>query len=264
MDDFIWRALVAGLIIAAVAGPLGTFVVWRKMAYFGDTLSHSALLGIAMGILLGLHMSLTMLLVCLAIAILVVWMERRQKLSHDTLLGILAHSSLSLGLVALSLVEGLRIDLMSYLFGDILAVSDHDLMLILAGSLLVLFVLVLIWRPLLTMTIHEQMARVEGIPVDMIRLVFMMLLATVVAVAMKLVGVLLITSLLIIPAATARSFSRAPEQMALYAAIAGFMAVGGGLFMSLSWDTPTGPSIVVAASLLFFATNLSGLARKDV
>jgi len=264
MDDFIWRALVAGLIIAAVAGPLGTFVVWRKMAYFGDTLSHSALLGIAMGILLGLHTSLTMLLVCLAIAVLVVWMDRRQKLSHDTLLGIFAHSSLSLGLVALSLVEGLRIDLMSYLFGDILAVSDHDLMLILAGSLLVLIVLMLIWRPLLTMTIHEQMARVEGIPVDMIRLVFMMLLATVVAVAMKLVGVLLITSLLIIPAATARSFSRAPEQMAMYSALIGFLAVGGGLLMSLNWDTPTGPSIVVAASLLFFATNLSGLARKGV
>jgi zinc transport system permease protein len=262
MDDFIWRALVAGLVIAAVAGPLGTFVVWRKMAYFGDTLSHSALLGIALGILLGLHMTFTMLLVCLGIAVLVVWMERRQRLSHDTLLGIFAHSSLSLGLVALSLVEGLRVDLMSYLFGDILAVGTNELYAILAGSLLVLFVLVVIWRPLLTMTIHEQMARVEGIPVEMIRLIFMMLLATVVAVAMKLVGVLLITSLLIIPAATARSFSRTPEQMAVFAAIVGFVSVAGGMAMSLTWDTPTGPSIVVAASILFFAVNLGGRSRS--
>jgi zinc transport system permease protein len=262
MDDFIWRALVAGMVIAAVAGPLGTFVVWRKMAYFGDTLSHSALLGIALGILLGLHMTLTMLIVCLAIAVLVVWMERRQRLSHDTLLGIFAHSSLSLGLVALSLVEGLRVDLMSYLFRDILAVGTNELYAIMAGSLIVLVILVMIWRPLLNMTIHEQLARVEGVPVELIRLVFMMLLATVVAVAMKLVGVLLITSLLIIPAAASRSFARTPEQMAVLAAIAGFISVAGGLMMSLSWDTPTGPSIVVAASILFFAVNLAGLSRS--
>ncbi len=256
MDDFIWRALIAGLVVAAVAGPLGTFVVWRRMAYFGDSLSHSALLGIALGILTGVNTTLSLLLVCLGIAVLVVWMESRQRLSHDTLLGIFAHSSLSLGLVALSLIQGLRIDLMAYLFGDILAVTGTELYWIMAGGAGVLLVLLMIWRPLLALTVNEDLAQVEGVRVDLMRLLFMLLMALVVAVAIKLVGVLLITSLLIIPAAVARRFSRSPEQMALLAALAGGVSVIGGMWVSLQWDTPTGPSIVVVASLLFFMVNL--------
>jgi len=256
MDDFIWRALLAGLVVAMVAGPLGTFVVWRRMAYFGDSLSHSALLGIALGILTGVNTTLSLLLVCLGIAVLVVWMESRQQLSHDTLLGIFAHSSLSLGLVALSLIQGLRIDLMAYLFGDILAVTTTELYWIMAGGAAVLMALLMIWRPLLALTVNEDLAQVEGVRVDLMRLLFMLLMALVVAVSIKLVGVLLITSLLIIPAAVARQFARSPEQMALLAALAGGLAVVGGLFVSMQWDTPTGPSIVVVASLLFFLVNL--------
>lgn len=256
MDDFIWRALLAGLVVAMVAGPLGTFVVWRRMAYFGDSLSHSALLGIALGILTGVNTTLSLLLVCLGIAVLVVWMESRQRLSHDTLLGIFAHSSLSLGLVALSLIQGLRIDLMAYLFGDILAVTTTELYWIMAGGAAVLMALLMIWRPLLALTVNEDLAQVEGVRVDLMRLLFMLLMALVVAVSIKLVGVLLITSLLIIPAAVARQFARSPEQMALLAALAGGLAVVGGLFVSMQWDTPTGPSIVVVASLLFFLVNL--------
>jgi zinc transport system permease protein len=256
MDDFIWRALIAGLVVAAVAGPLGTFVVWRRMAYFGDSLSHSALLGIALGILTGVNTTLSLLLVCLGIAVLVVWMESRQRLSHDTLLGIFAHSSLSLGLVALSLIQGLRIDLMAYLFGDILAVTTTELYWIMVGGGAVLMALLMIWRPLLALTVNEDLAQVEGVRVDLMRLLFMLLMALVVAVSIKLVGVLLITSLLIIPAAVARQFARSPEQMALLAALAGALSVVGGLFVSMQWDTPTGPSIVVVASLLFFLVNL--------
>lgn len=256
MDDFIWRALIAGLVVAVVAGPLGSFVVWRRMAYFGDSLSHSALLGIALGILIGINTTLSLLIVCLAIAALVVWMESRQRLSHDTLLGIFAHSSLSLGLVALSLIQGLRIDLMAYLFGDILAVTTTELYWIMAGGTAMLIALLMIWRPLLALTVNEDLAQVEGIRVDLMRLLFMLLMALVVAVSIKLVGVLLITSLLIIPAAVARQFARSPEQMALLAALAGGISVLGGMFVSLQWDTPTGPSIVVVASLLFFLVNL--------
>jgi zinc transport system permease protein len=256
MDDFIWRALIAGLVVAAVAGTLGVFVVWRRMAYFGDSLSHSALLGIALGILTGVNTTISLLLVCLSIAVLVVWMESRQRLSHDTLLGIFAHSSLSLGLVALSLIQGLRIDLMAYLFGDILAVTQAEMYWIIAGGAAVLIALLIIWRPLLALTVNEDLARVEGVRVDLMRLLFMLLMALVVAVAMKLVGVLLITSLLIIPAAVARRFARSPEQMALLAVIAGGVAVAGGMAVSLQWDTPTGPSIVVVASLLFMLVNL--------
>jgi len=262
MDDFIWRALLAGLVVAAVAGPLGTFVVWRRMAYFGDSLSHSALLGIALGILTGVNTTFSLLLVCLGIAVLVVWMESRQRLSHDTLLGIFAHSSLSLGLVALSLIQGLRIDLMAYLFGDILAVTTTELYWIMAGGAAVLAALLMIWRPLLALTVNEDLAQVEGVRVDLMRLLFMLLMALVVAVSIKLVGVLLITSLLIIPAAVARQFARSPEQMALLAALAGALSVLGGMFVSMQWDTPTGPSIVVVASLLFFLVNLGRVANS--
>jgi zinc transport system permease protein len=260
MDDFIWRALIAGLVVATVAGTLGVFVVWRRMAYFGDSLSHSALLGIALGILTGVNTTISLLLVCLTIAVLVVWMESRQRLSHDTLLGIFAHSSLSLGLVALSLIQGLRIDLMAYLFGDILAVTQAELYWIIAGGAAVLIALLVIWRPLLALTVNEDLARVEGVRVDLMRLLFMLLMALVVAVAMKLVGVLLITSLLIIPAAVARRFARSPEQMALLAVVAGGVAVAGGMAVSLQWDTPTGPSIVVVASLLFMVVNLGRIS----
>lgn len=253
MDDFLLRALLAGLGVALVAGPLGTFVVWRKMAYFGDTLAHAALLGVALGFLLEFNTNLGVVIVCVLLALLLVVLQQKRQLANDTLLGILSHSTLSLGLIVLALMETLRIDLMSYLFGDILAVDTTDLYWIFACAALSLTVLVLIWRPLLAITVHEELAQVEGVPVIWVRLALMLLIAIVIAVAMKVVGILLITSLLIIPAATARSFARNPEQMAILAAIIGCIAVSGGLFASLEWDLPAGPAIVAAAALLFFA-----------
>ena len=251
MPDFLLHALLAGLALALVAGPLGSFVVWRRMAYFGDTLSHSALLGVALGLLLDISPTLAVTVGCVLLAVLLVTLQQRQPLASDTLLGILAHSSLSLGLVTLSFMPEVRIDLMSYLFGDLLAVSRSDLYWILAGSAAVLVALALLWRPLLAITVHEELARVEGLPVAAIRLGLMLLIAVVIAVAMKIVGVLLITSLLIIPAAAAQRHARTPEQMAGGASALGLLAVCGGL--SLSWyeDTPAGPSIVVCAAALF-------------
>lgn len=251
LDDFIWRALLGGLGVALAAGPLGAFVVWRRMAYFGDTLAHSGLLGVAVGVLAGVDEGFGVLAVCLATALLLVLLERGQRLATDTLLGILAHSALSLGLVGLALLETVRVDLSSYLFGDILAVGTRDLAWIWGGGLAALALLAAIWRPLLAATVHEELARVEGVPVFAVRLAFMLLIALVVAVAMKVVGVLLITSLLIIPAATARRFARSPERMAALGSGFGALAVGGGLAASLHLDTPTGPSIVVCAALLF-------------
>jgi zinc transport system permease protein len=252
MDDFLLRALVAGLGVALVAGPLGAFVVWRRMAYFGDTLAHSALLGVALGFLLEVSVNLSVIVVCVGLAMLLVVLQHQQRLASDTLLGILSHSALSLGLIVLALVETMRLDLMGYLFGDILAVMPEDIYWIWGGGLLALAALAFIWRPLLAMTVHEELARVEGVPVARVRLIFMLLIALVIAVAMKVVGILLITSLLIIPAATARRFATSPEQMALLAALTGCLAVGGGLYGSLQWDLPAGPAVVVAAALLFF------------
>lgn len=252
MDDFLLRAMLAGLMVALVTGALGTFVVWRRMAYFGDTLAHSALLGVSLGILLEVNLNLAIALVCLLLALALVFLQNQRKLASDTLLGILSHSALALGLVAISFTESVRIDLMGYLFGDILAVAQSDLWWIGLGGLVAMGLLLWLWRPLLAMTVHEELAQVEGVNTARTRLLFMLLIALVIATAMKVLGILLITSLLIIPAATARHYARTPEQMALFAALIGMLAVGGGLFGSFRWDLPAGPAIVVTAALLFF------------
>jgi zinc transport system permease protein len=266
MEDFLWRALLGGLGVAMIAGPLGCFIVWRRMAYFGDTLAHSALLGIALGFLLNLKLTVVLeqvtlssvlmmsaLLVCLTIALLLVLLESQKRFATDTLLGILAHSALSLGLVALAFLqaEGLRIDLYAYLFGDLLAITRTDLYWIYGGGGLILLTLFFIWQSLLSITVHEELAEVEGVSVAWIRLSFMLMVALVIAIAMKIVGILLITSMLIIPAAAARSFAKTPEQMAVLASVIGGLAVIIGLSLSWHWDIPTGPAIVVAATLLF-------------
>ena len=256
MDDFLLRALLAGLGVALIAGPLGSFVVWRRMSYFGDTLAHAALLGIALSFLLDFSANLGVIIVCVLIALMLVALQQQRRLASDTLLGILSHTTLALGLIAIAFMETLRIDLMSYLFGDILTVTTVDLYWIWGCAAVALAILIAIWRPLLAITVHEELAQVEGVPVIKIRLMLMLLMALVIAVAMKVVGILLITSLLIIPAATARTFARNPEQMAALAALIGCIAVSSGLGASLKWDLPAGPAIVVSAALLFFVSHL--------
>jgi zinc transport system permease protein len=250
-DDFLWRALAAGAGTALVAGPFGAFVVWRRMAYFGDTLAHASLLGVALGFALHLNLTLGVLAVCAGVGLLLVALQRRKGLAGDTLLGILSHGALSLGLVTVAFLDTLRVDLVAYLFGDVLAVTPADLALIWGGGLAALLALAALWRPLLAMTVHEELARVEGIRVDAVRTAFVLLLAVVVALMMKVVGILLITALLIIPAAASRRVVRSPEAMAATAALVGCAAVAAGLWGSLRWDTPAGPSIVVAAAGLF-------------
>ena len=262
IDDFLLRALVAGIGVALVAAPLGCFVVWRRMAYFGATLAHSALLGVALGLLLGLDLTLGVAASSVAVTLIVALFQRQRLIGSDTLLGILAHSGLAVGLVALSFLRGVRVDLMSYLFGDVLAVTPAEIAWIYGGGALVLATLAVIWRPLLALTIHEELARAEGIPALRVQIAFMLTLAIAIAIAMKVVGVLLIVSLLIIPAAAVRSLSRTPEEMAVLAAGLGAVSVVGGLFASLRWDTPSGPSIVVVATILFVLGLGLGAARR--
>ncbi|MFQ5784712.1 MAG: metal ABC transporter permease [Alphaproteobacteria bacterium] len=258
MDDFLWRAFLGGAGVALVAGPLGAFVVWRRMAYFGAAMAHSALLGVALGLVLGIDPDLAVVGVCSLLALLVVVLQQQKALATDTVLGILAHGALALGLVALAFMETVRIDLMAYLFGDILAVTPADLVRIYGGGIVVLGVLAGLWRPLLAATVHEELASVEGVPVPAVRLAFMLLLAVAIAVGIKIVGLLLITSLLIIPAAAARGLADTPEQMALAAGGIGCIAVAGGLAASLAWDIPAGPSVVVAAVAIFGVVTLAG------
>jgi zinc transport system permease protein len=247
--------------VALVAGPLGCFIVWRRMAYFGDTMAHAALLGVALAILLEIHMTLGVFAITATVAFALVLLQRQQALPTDALLGILSHSTLAIGLVLVAFMAWVRIDLLSYLFGDLLAVSRLDIALIWGGGAVVLALLAAVWRPLLAATVSAELAAAEGLHPERARLVFMLLMAGVIAIAMKIVGILLITSLLVIPAATARRFAPGPEAMALIAAAAGALAVVLGLSASLQWDTPSGPSVVVAA-LALFLLSLASLAFR--
>lgn len=261
-ESFLLRAMVAGLGVAAVTGPLGCFMVWRRLAYFGDSLAHSALLGVALGIVLGIDLTLGILVTVLVLATLLVLLQDRSRLASDTLLGIMSHGSLAIGLVVLSFFQSVRIDLMGYLFGDILAVSPTDIAWILGGGIVALILLARIWQPLLLLTIHEGLAQAEGVPVMRIRLIYVLLVALVVALGMKVVGILLMTALLIIPAAAARQIAQTPESMALFAALIGGIAVTAGLGGSLTWDTPAGPSVVVATLFLFIICLAIGQRRS--
>ena len=263
LDDFFLRALVGGVGVALVAGPLGCFIVWRRMAYFGDTMAHSALLGVALALLLEIHITAGVFAIASVVAFALILLQRQQALPTDALLGILSHSTLALGIVLVAFMAWVRIDLMSYLFGDLLAVTRFDIALIYGGGAVVLAILAAIWRPLLAATVSEELAAAEALHPERARLVFMILMAGVIAIAMKIVGILLITSLLIIPAATARRFAGGPEAMALLAAATGAVAVVLGLFGSLEFDTPSGPSVVVAALVLFLASLLRLAFRRS-
>jgi zinc transport system permease protein len=250
-DDFFTRAIFAGIGVAIMAGPLGCFVVWRRMAYFGDTMAHSALLGVALSILLDLNIIVSVFIVAIAVSLLLMALQSRKALSTDSLLGILSHSALAIGLVIVAFMTWVRIDLMAFLFGDILAVSVEDIAVIWLGGALVIGTLAILWRTLLAGTVNADLAMAEGLPVVRANFIFMMLMALVIAISMKIVGIMLITSLLIIPAATARRFASTPERMAIYASLIGALSVVGGLTGSLHYDTPSGPSIVVASVVIF-------------
>lgn len=251
LDDFFTRALIAGVGIALSAGPLGCFVVWRRMAYFGDTMAHSALLGVALAVMFQINVVAGVFVVATVASLALLLLQKQEALSTDALLGILSHSTLAIGLVMVAFMTTVRFDLMGLLFGDILAVSKLDLALIWGGGALVLAILALLWKPLLAATVNPEIAEAEGLRPEPARIIFMLLMAAVIAIAMKIVGIMLITSLLIIPAATARRLSSTPEMMAIIAALAGAVAVVAGLSGSLQFDTPSGPSIVVAALVLF-------------
>jgi len=247
LDDFFMRAVLAGLGLALVAGPLGSFVVWRRMAYFGDSTAHAAILGVAMALAFEVSIYAGTLAVAVAMACLVSALVTRGQ-AMDTILGVLSHSALAVGLVAISFVPAARSDLSSYLFGDILAVGRADLVLIWTGAALVLAVLALRWQRLVTSSLNEELAMAAGIDPRVERLVLSLALAVVVALAIRVVGSLLISAMLIVPAAAARTWARTPERMAAGAALIAAASVILGLWASLRLDTPAGPSIVTAAA----------------
>ena len=252
LDDFLIRAALAGVGLSLATGPLGSFVVWRRMAYFGDATAHAAILGVALALAADLPVTFGTLVVALAMALTVSVLAARGW-AMDTTLGVLAHSALAFGLVAVSFLPGVRTDLTAWLFGDILAVSRADLGFIWGGAVVVTGLLAWRWQALLTATLNEDLAHAAGINPARERLVLTLALALVVAVALKVVGALLIAALLIIPAAAARTLARTPESMAIGAVVVGGLSTLGGLALSLMQDTPAGPSIVATAAVLFAA-----------
>ena len=256
LDDFFLRALLAGIGVAIVVGPLGCFVIWRRLSYFGDTLSHAALLGVALALLFELNFTMMVFIVSVTLSLLLIYLKSRTSLPSDALLGLLAHSILAIGIICLGFMTWVRVDLLGLLFGDILAVSTSDIWLIWIGGGLVLTFLAVIWKPLFADTVSPDLAVAEGLNPQKSRIIFMILLALVISISIKVVGVLLITGMLILPAAVARNLSAGPIQMMILSVIAGTFSVVAGLFSSLTWNTSSGPSIIAATLVLFILTML--------
>lgn len=253
-EAFFQRALLAGLAIAIVAGPVGCFIVWRRMAYFGETLAHSGLLGVGLGLMLGVSLTLGAAAAAIAVALLLLVLKQQRQLATDTLLGILSHLSLALGLITVGLVTGASGDHMDLLFGDVLSVSTRDVAVVWIGAAAVIAVLAYLWRDLIAISVHEDLARAEGVKVARVELGFILLIALMTAISMKIVGLMLITAMLVIPAAAARRLSSTPEAMAVISAGLAAVSVIAGLLLSAFADTISGPSVVAAAGLLFVLT----------
>ena len=257
LDDFMVRATLAGIGVAVAAAPLGCFVVWRRMAYFGESTAHFAMLGIALSLTFEFSVFAGAILLSLIMASLVTLTQGR-SLYSDTLLGVMGHMSLAAALVIVSFISGIRIDLMAYLIGDILAVSHMDLLLIWIGAGVILLLIIWRWAPLLLVTLNEDLASANGLNPKRESMILTLALATVVAVGIKVVGVLLIIAMLIIPAASARSLVSTPEGMGVVAAVIGVSSAILGLNSAYIFDTPTGPSIVCVASIFFIVSLLVG------
>ena len=251
VDDFFSRAIIAGIGIALVAGPLGCFVLWQRLAYFGDAMAHSALLGVALSLVFDTNILIGVFSICLIIAFILAKVSGQSTLSGDSILGILSHSTLALGLVIVSLLYWVRVDILHFLFGNILAVNWVEIAITYIGSACIIGLLVWRWKALVGLTVNEQIAAVENLQPTQTRYLLMMMLAAIVALAMKIVGIILTVSLLIIPAAASRQFAKTPEQMVVFASFFGVLAVIFGLVFSLEFDTPPGPSIVINSLTIF-------------
>ncbi|AKH68180.1 ABC-type Mn2+/Zn2+ transport system, permease component [Spongiibacter sp. IMCC21906] len=251
MTDILLNALLAGLLLAVTAGPLGSLVVWQRMAFYGDTLAHSALLGVALGVALQVDLQFSVLICCLLLAVALFALQYWRDTPLDSLLAILSHSSLAIGLVSLSLLDQQRLDLTAFLFGDLMAVMAEDVIKLAIIDAVVLLLLLRYWKSLVAITAHHELAAIEGLAVNRLRLLMMLMVATTVAIAMKIVGVLLVTAMLIIPATAAGRLARSPEQTAIIASVIGTLAVFSGLGGAWYWDLPAGPAIVCGAALLF-------------
>ena len=207
-----------------------------------------------MALVFEINIAFSVFLISAVLAIFLLQLQKKTNLPNDALLGLLAHSSLAIGLVIIGFLTTIRFDVMGLLFGDILAVDENDLLFIWVGGAFILLVLKLIWKPLFASTINYELAEAEGMKPDKYNAIFTILMAAIIAISIKIVGLLLITGMLIIPAALARNISNNPIQMVILSTVGGLLSILIGLFSSLEFNTASGPSIIAAALFLFLVS----------
>ncbi len=256
-EPFLIQAILGGIGIAIICGPLGSYVVWHRMAYFGDTISHAALLGIAVSLFLNIHFLIGVLAICILIGLLLInYNKRGLPLSNDSILGIISHSSLALGITLIYILKPSNFDLFNYLFGNILTLTPYDILIIYICAIINLSIIYKYWSQLVAITIDPNLAKIHKIKTSKIQMIFILVMALTIGISIKIIGTLLITSLLVIPAATARHLSKTPKEMAVIASLIGIIGVIIGTFLSSIFDVPTGPAIILSFTFLFLCTLL--------
>jgi len=253
--SLIGQGLWTLLFLSLLTAPMGCFVVWRKLSYFGATLAHSALLGAILGLLTGIGVLLGVIGFTALLAIILSFWLKHRLLSSDTILGFIAHLSLAISVIAVSVMDNLRIDLVAYLFGDVLSLSTSMFYATIAIALLGLLIIILNWRGFVNLAVQTDIANIEGYATKRLELMFMLILSMTIALGMLSIGVLLIIAMLIIPAATARLFARSLLQMAWLTWIITVIAIVLGMALAFLLDFPAGATVVVVAGFIFIVAN---------
>ena len=256
LDDFLVRSVIAGVLMVSTAAPIGCLMVWQRLAFLSDTLGHAAVMGVGLGLLLQLPPMFGVLGVVLLIVVSLSQVTSFNNALSETTLAIISHTGLAAGLILIGLLPANTVSLEAILFGDLLAVTINDLVMILVTTLVLGGLLLLHWRSFVAVSVSREIAQAEGIEVRKVQLLMFLMIALLVAVMMKVMGVLLIAAMLVIPTSSARMLSSSPERMVLFSALFGFAALSGGIFSSFQFDWQTGPAIVLSATALLLVTLL--------
>lgn len=251
---FMQRALLAAILMGTLCPLLGVFVVVRRMSFFGDAIAHSAFTGIALGLLLGVDPSYSAVGFAVVVALGMGYLQANSRIPSDTIIGVFFSGAAAIGILLIGLLQGYRVNLFSFLFGDILTVDAGNLMVVGALLIVVGAVITVLRRPLLQIALNRDLAAAQGVPVSLMEYTLMVLLAVTVAVSIKLVGIILVTAMLIIPAAAARNVSKTLHQMFGFALVFGVFSAVVGLFGSYALNTASGPTIVLVGIALFIAS----------
>jgi zinc transport system permease protein len=257
IESFMLRALLAALFLAPLCALLGVFVTARKMAFFSDTIAHAALMGVAIGLWLGMvEPTIPMVLFSLMVAMGMIWLKQNTDLLSDTIMALLLSGSVAAGLIIFNLQNATPGIIHSFLFGDILAVSNFDVWL--AGCLWLVVGAGVFWKlsALTLLTAQEEVAHVCGVRVKALNYVFVVVLTLAVATSIRLLGIILVTSLLVIPAATARNLSCNLRQHILLSVLVGLIGGLGGIALSYRYDVASGPTIVLTCIAMFVVSLL--------